>query len=103
MELYTEVPGVIGKLNYFDQICVRVSSACHHPTRLKLVDKQIVDFVAVTMPLYNIGLTVYVQRTRFRPDSTGIGAQPHCTTQISNFLLFLHNVNHRELRLIGEL
>ena len=99
MELRADKPTERWNLDNLHQVRLRIAAYALHAMRLKLVEKTIVELVAMAMALAHQRGAIDSGHPRVGLQLAIVGAKAHRSSQIGDVLLILHQVDHVVLRL----
>src|SRR5450759_2051486 len=94
MELDSDKPLMV---RYFDdlyQTRFRIDSNWYHTMAFKIIIVFIVEFIPVSVSLYNFGFLICLESFGVFINNTFISSESHCSPLIYYTFLFLHQVNY---------
>ena len=91
--LGTDVPAMAGEFNDLGQAALGVHTGDGHASVLKTLAILVVELEAVTVTLFDVGLSIGFCNLRARFDGAGIRAKSHRAAHVGDGLLVLHEVD----------
>src|SRR5687768_11837092 len=103
MELTADEPWMIGELDDLDERAVRAHPTQSEPVLDERVPILVRYFIAVAVPLADLGHAVHLGRLAAAREPTRVRSQPHRAAHVGDVLLGFHQADHRVLALRREL